>query len=100
MIVTVANRDEPGLLATRDTWFFKSIVDEISEAERAGPAVVARRALPESPPEGPTADWVRGALECLEVRVGSSHTPLLTDFAEAEGLDFARIAERVLSSDG
>jgi hypothetical protein len=97
LMVTVADRAAAGLWAAADTWYYRSIADELKEARRVNPTLIlpTDRALFPTPAAQVDAGMVRAGLEATKVETGGQVSALLSGFASTAALDFERISSVV-----
>lgn len=98
VFVTIADKEQPSLLAERDTWLYNSLRDELSQASKT--LELVRMPPPHVFPQERhlvNGDAVAAALAEVQVVDGlvGDPAPLLIDFADAAELDFEDIARRV-----
>lgn len=98
LFVTVANRSAPGLFARTDSWYYRSIRDELAQARYGLPLVI----LPKNPDVFPKARsdvraaTAKAALIKMEVQEATREpVALLSEFAAPPELDFDLIARRM-----
>ena len=100
LFATVALRSAPGLFAQEQSWYYRSVLDEMRQAKSVNDVLE----LPDDnfpPRTGVDGAAVSRTLQDIRVlRPGGGSSQLLTGFADAPSLNFDEISQKALGPDG